>query len=381
MKPRDLIAYSMIFLICIVLTSDIVNYQLTGNHIFVNKSSVSFADSAERCKTQAIQVRDSTNDPQLKSLPEYEKACDSSFVSNMMLFTNMPISVPNAQTYADKMAIRLKEFDKQQISPIVVAEPDSDWGLIDFQEFSRGDYDAWIAAYFQQLKADGVTDNMLGIWIPFPEPQQPYWNNNSNPDDFAHCINRYLGSLRKVFPKAQTGILLDSQATSGDQAPQLLAYTRLIDNSLVDVAGLQGFPWNPPTAEDKRKPITSASVFAPASLLQEVANSLNTKKVLFNIGTYRHRKIDNGGDISITLEDRKKTLDSISHEANLLTTRNYKVIVNIFAQNKYNDKEGIDWSYWDSGNYKNSQQTILFTHFVKTLIDERSSISLFDSRG
>lgn len=381
MRNKDLVIFSSIFLLCVIVTSEIVTYQLTGNHLIGNYVTPLFQSKEVTCTNDPVKSRPTTKDHQLKVISEYEKACGSAFLSDMMLFTNMPISTPDAVAAADKMSARLKEFSQQDISPIVIAEPDSEWGLVDFHEFATGYYDAWVKSYFERLKQNGITDSMMGLWIPFPEPQQPYWNNNGDPDDFSASVNRYFKSLRQYFPQGKTGILLDSQAGETDKAPQLLAYTRLVDNSLVDVAGLQGFPWYPADATSNRSPITSASEFAPASLLDQVAKSLGTKEVLLNIGTYRHKKAEEGGDIAVTTVDRQASLDSIVHEVSILKNEGYKTTVNIFAENKFGNKEGVDWSYWQPGKYKDSEQTSLFTHFVSSIKNGGSDVSLYDSRN
>ncbi|HMI09926.1 MAG TPA: hypothetical protein VK497_06030 [Candidatus Saccharimonadales bacterium] len=379
MKRRDLIVYSILFLVCIGITSEIVTFQLTGNHIFSTNATVAIENKDTAvCSDDAMKERPTTSDPQLKVIAEYEKVCGSAFLDDMMIFTNMPISDPNANAAADMMTARLKDFDKQHITPIVIMEPDSDWGLVDFHEYATGYYDDWMTTYFMRLKSNGITDAMMGLWIPFPEPQQPTWNNSS-PDDFAYSVNRYFKTLRQAFPAGKTGILLDSQVGVSDKASQLLAYTRLIDNSLVDVAGLQGFPWHPPD-DDKRSEITSADEFAPAYLLEEVAKSLDTRDVLLNVGSYRHRKADNGGDIAITTSERRATLNSIVYETSLLRKQNYNVTVNVFAENKFDTKEGVDWSYWITADDESSEQTLLFTSFVHHLKENGSVIGLYDSR-
>jgi hypothetical protein len=379
MKTKDLIIISIIFLSAVVVTSEIVNFQLTGNHLFQRTSDNQIVASKLRCTQQPLIDRGSTADLQLKAVSEYEKACNSSFLDSAMIFTNMPISVPNAQAAADKMTPRLQEFKEHNISPMVIAEPDSDWGLIDFEEFAQGNYDEWTKAYFLKLKENGITDEMLGLWIPFPEPQQDVWNNSTS-DNFAHSVNRYFTIMRGVFPSAKTGILLDSQVGEGNNKTQLLAYTRLVDNSLVNVAGLQGFPWYPIEEGDERSPIVLASQFAPAALVDEMAKSLGTKEVLINTGSFRHRKASNGGDIAVTTSDRTKTLKSISHEVSELRKKNYDVKVNIFTENKLDTKEGVDWSYWQAGKFNESEHTALFTTFIRDIDNTKSKVSIFDAR-
>lgn len=380
MKTKNLIIYNIILFAIVLMTAQIVTYQLTGNFIFQNKPISEPELSVKECTSRPLITRGSTSDPQLKALIEYEEACQSAFVDYMMVFTNMPISTENAQAMADAMAVRLNQFDEASVKPMVIVEPDTEWGLVDFQEYTTGFYDLWINDYFARLKANGISDDQMGIWVPFPEPQQEFWNNNGDPDDFAKSINKYFKSLRTAFPLAETAILLDSQTGETDQAPQLLAYTRLIEDGLVDYAGLQGFPWHPREEGDPRSSVISADVFAPAYLAEEVAKSLGTKKIILNTGSYRHKKADNGGAITITTDEREQTLDSIYTEISLLKDAYYEVTVNIFSENKLETKEGVDWSYWQAGLYEQSDHRSLFTNFVYDLNQKDVKISIYDAR-
>lgn len=381
MRKRDLILYNLLFFAAIIATLEIVTFQLTGTHLYsVGESAETNSASLPKCNNTRSIDRPSTNDPQLKALVEYEEVCQSTFASQLMLFTNMPTNEKEAVELADKMTTRLKAFDKFNVQPLVVVEPDSTLGLIDFQEYARGDYDMWIDAYFARLKQNDITSKQLGMWLPFPEPQQDFWNNNSNPDDFANSINRYFKTLRAHFPEGETAILLDSEVGSEKDASQLVAYTRLIEPKLITSVGLQGFPWHPIEEGDVRKPILSADTFAPAYVLEEVAKSLNTKEVFFNTGTYRHRKVSEGGEMAVATAERKATLDSIAKEAKTIKGAGYSVTVNLFAENKLSAKEGVDWSYWQSGQASNASNAMLFTDFSRSLLQNDIQISLYDSR-
>lgn len=381
MKMKNFIVYNIIFVAFMLFAADVVMYQLTGDHLVKFGSTATVHSESVKCTDTPVATRAPINDPQLKAVPEYEAACGSAFIDDMMLFTNMPVSADDAKKAADAMTVRLQNFKSYGINPIVIAEPDSEWGLIDFHEFATGFYDSFIDTYFARLKQNNIDDASLGTWVPFPEPQQDYWNNASNPDDFANSVNRYFKILRTHFPQGKTAILLDSQTAGSDVAPQLLAYTRLIDNSLVNIAGVQGFPWHPKSNSDKRPAVTSASIFAPASLADEVAKSIGTKEVLLNIGSYRHRKLDNGGTLAVTTTERQQTLSSITAEVKTLRSKGYSVTVNIFAENKFDVKEGVDWSYWPSGQYGTSPHTALFTNFVHDLHQSGAKIGIFDVRS
>ncbi len=364
-----------------LFTSNIVLRQLTGSGLMgAGQSKSDFVNlKSSQCTGVRPEVRLVSTDPQLKAIADYESACESQFITEMMIFTNMPISNEDAVTKATAMASRLREFERFNIKPIVIVEPDSEWGLIDFQEYAQGMYDEWTATYFKQLKVEQISSSQMGTWIPFPEPQQPFWNNNSNPDDFAFSVNRYLKSLKSEYPESKAGILLDSEVGS-DNPSQLVAYTRLIEVDLIDRVGLQGFPWHPTDPDDTRLPITDASSFVPAYMLEEIAKSLKTKDVLINTGTYRHKKMQNGGEIAIPTYKRNETLKSIEKEAVLLEKAGYNVTVNLFAENKLETKEAVDWSYWQPGKTGDSTNTALFTSFVASLKTKDINISIYDSR-
>lgn len=380
MKVRDVLFFTLFFLAAVAFTTEVVSVQLTGKSFFsLPQKDTEVSSEKVVCSNRPVVARSATNDPQLKAIPDYEAACGSRFFDQMMLFTNMPISDNSAIELADSMTKRLKAFSTHGITPIVIVEPDSEWGLVDFHEFATGIYDPWIKTYFKRLASNGVTLDQMGVWIPFPEPQLPTWNNNADPDDFAHSVNRYFRTLRAQYPGANTAILLDSMV--GDEsASQLVAYTRLVDESLVDIAGIQGFPWHPSDEGDTRAAVTSASEFAPAYMLEEVAKSLGTKEVLINTGSYRHRKAENGGEVAIPTAERNQILTSIVYEAHLLKNAGYDVTVNVFAENKLDTKEGINWSYWPAGKNGDSTQTVMFTHFIRQMTDKGVKISLFDSR-
>ena len=380
MKLRNIIVYNIILAIIVVATSQVVTHQLTGSYTFEDKPTANFQRTADKCTDKPLSTRPATTDPQLKVVSEYETACKSAFIDNLMVFTKMPISTQNAEQMADTMTAKLRQFDNFGIKPIIIIEPDSDWGLVDFHEYSTGFYDQWMRDYFARLKTNGIASDQLGIWVPFPEPQQTYWNNNADPDDFALSVNRYFGSLRDAYPKAKTAILLDSQTGETNQAPQLLAYTRLIKDGLVDYAGIQGFPWHPGDPNDKRESVTSAAAFIPASLTEEVAKSLNTNHVFINTGTFRHKKATDGGFITVTTDERQKTLESIRNEVTKLQKDKYDVLLNIFSENKLETKEGVDWSYWQPGLSGQSDHTNLLTTFINELKKDNVAISLYDAR-
>lgn len=381
MRDKDIWTYTLLFLICALFAAEVVLFELTGTGL-VRKSNVTQTTTASvsgGCTDRPSPVRPTSSNDQLKIVQVYEQVCEAEFIDDMMIFTNMPISNEVAVKLADDMTVKLRDFESFNISPILIVEPDSEWGLIDFNEFATGLYDSWIDVYFARLKSNGVTEKQLGLIVPFPEPQQDFWNNNKDPDDFAKSINRYFKIVRKYYPKSRNGILLDSQVSEKDSS-QLIAYTRLIEPNLISTVGLQGFPWHPYAEGDSRASVTTAEKFIPAEMLDEVAQSLGVKDVLMNTGSYRHRRAEDGGNIAIPTQEREAILNTIVQEAKRLKDKNYTVTVNVFAENKLMSTEGVNWSYWDNKNFskETSSHSALFRRFITELKSDDIRISIFD---
>jgi hypothetical protein len=44
----------------------------------------------------------------------------------------------------------------------------------------------------------------METWVPFPESNTPSWNNkDTEPKDFASCVNKYLATVKHYFPAAK----------------------------------------------------------------------------------------------------------------------------------------------------------------------------------
>lgn len=384
MRVRDVVKYTLVFLACVVFATHVATKEITGSSVFARSSSGGVDDAAavKRCGTSGKPPRAYVGtDPQLLAAAEYEDVCSSQFLDYKMIFTNMPANEEESVALANELAVRLKAFASFDIKPIVIIEPETGDGMVGFQEYAKGAYDGRMGAYFAHLKSLGVTDAELGLWVPFPEPQQDVWLNNENPDDFAHSMNRHSAVLRAQFPAAKIGILLDSQVGEIRNAGRLLAYVRLIDKQTVDVVGLQGFPWNPTTDDDPRRPVTRASEFVSARTLDELAKALGAKEVLLNTGTYRHRLMTNGASLTLSQDQRRNALRSIETEVVKLRHQGYDVVVNVFAENKLGAREAVDWSYWQSGRFAESDGgTAMFTDFVHKLKAGGVAVGIYDAR-
>lgn len=324
----------------------------------------------------------------LKALDAYQMACNSFVTKDWMIFTDMPKDANVAKESAKAIAKTIKEFNQAGVSPMVIIEPVSEWGLIDFEEFKSGFYDDWIKTYFATLKAEGITDEMMGTWVPFPEANLPYWNHaNTAPADFAALVNKYLKILKSQFPNAKTGILLNSATYETDDFDwangeyiSLLPYVKDIEDGLVTTFGLQGFPWAP-SKGSSANPIFNAAVFLNYSIAEEAATELGVKNIWLNTGTFKSKyTLDDTKTIEIQASTRADVLNGILEEAEKLKKAGFNVTINLFAEDKSQTTEATDWSYEITDVTNTSTHKAILLSFIKDVYTKGMSLSIYDVR-
>ena len=378
--------------VCSIFSVDVVARAMTGESLMPRIAAFTRApqvtvDNSFRCSdNKPIAGLEQTRDPQLRKLAEYQQLCHSAVASTVMIFTDMPNSEATAQAAATKMAATLKEFNKYHVTPLVIAEPVTTWGDIDFEEFTAGFYDKWIDAYFKALRAQGITTQQMGIWVPFPEANLPYWNrNNAKPKDFATMVNKYLGAAHKHFPGVQASVMLNSATYDADDFDwangeylSLIPYVKDIQKGLVQSFGLQGFPWLP-NARQSGPGILDAGEFLNHKLAKEAADTLGVKKIWFNTGTFGLKYADDvGKQVSLDPSRRTDVLNSILAQAQTLKKEGYQISINLFSQNKSQTAEATDWSYFATNTINTSSNSPVFANFAARLHQERIELWLFD---
>jgi len=372
-----------------IFSSAMVYQFMTGNKPLSilkqigHKEKVANVTTANCSTAKAIDLKDAKAAPLVK-LAVYQQACHSYVTGTVMVFMSMPATTDQAVAYAKEDAVTLKDYAKHNVRPLVIAEPtDKSGAQLDFALAANGSYNAATTTYFNELKAEGITDSQLGIWTPFPEANLPYWKNNE-PQYFAPATNNYLTILRAAFPTAQTSVMLNSATyetsdfnwENGDYA-SLTPFIKGIKPGLVDYAGLQGFPWL--ARQGGTGAILNAAEFLNPELLKEMADSLGTKKVWFNTGTFQAKyALDPEAKVTMTPERRKAVLTTVNDQALLMQKQGYQVAVNIFAQDKSKDSEETDWSYWQGNLPFNSTSTPVITDFIGQLNQEKIDFWLFD---
>jgi len=392
MKKRHIICYSAIFLALSLFSFNITLSALANRNIgtlasMLTAKAASLPSPSVCTNENRIDNLSDITTAGLRELNQYQNICGSFVANHMMLLTSMPNSTKNAIELADSMAATLKTYSEYGVSPIVMVEPVTSWGLVDFSEYESGFYDDWISAYFKELKLQGLTDSQMGTWVPFPEANLPYWNTaNTTASDFGVIVSKYLEALEGYFPNAQGSILLSSATYTdtnfswqNENYASLLPYITNIEPGLVDSVGLQGFPWMPPEGSTAA-PITNANTFLNIKQATSMADALKTKEIWFNTGTFSTAYAQSPNSIVfVDASTRLQILDSIISEASIAKSKGYDVSINLFAQDQSNTKEAIDWSYWHSEADESNIQADAMKSFIQGVYSHGIQLSIFDN--
>jgi hypothetical protein len=263
-------------------------------------------------------------------------------------------------------------------------EPSTDNGTnLDLTAYQAGDYDAALDAYFGDLKADGVTDAMMGMWVIIPEGNIPVWTS-VNPSIYSADVVKTIQFQKKYFPSSLSAIMLDSEtypsasSWSNGAYVSLLPYVQNIPKGLVNSFGLQGFPWAPP-ANQAGSSSFDPSVYLPASLASAAANSLGANNVWLNTGTFNLMYAQNSSEtVTAQPTQRQAMLNGVLVQAKLLQAKGFDVDIHLFAQNKANTSEGTDWSYWNNVP-EDEPGTQVLTTFIRESAEADIPLWLFDT--
>lgn len=320
----------------------------------------------------------------LHRLAEYQNMCGSFVTDQMMYFTGFPDSDRRAINLANAVAGQIKEFHRHGISPIVILEPTTETGgYVRLSKIASGQYDRQLDTFFAQLKRAGVTAEMLGIWVPYPEINIPEWDAKGfAPGDFSTIVNGFFGIMRKHYPGAKGSILMNAASFDPsdkdyehDQYISFNQYISGIRPGTVQSFGIQGFPYKPPSGDPDRSAMTTNKFLHP-ELAVQAAKSMGATSVWFNTGSFASM-YHGTGKITSSPEERASVLNGILAEAEKIREQGFAVSINIFAENKADTSEDIDWSYGNLSNTANRHRTVLFDFITRTT-DLGIGLSLFN---
>lgn len=323
----------------------------------------------------------SNSNPTLKKLAEYEAVCQSTVNDQAMIFAPMPVTEQDAAQFATTMADNLRAFASVKMTPLVVFEPTTNSPTI-IADIRAYTYDSVFTSYFQALKAAGITDDMMGTWVLFPEANTPTWHNTSA-GDFAANVTKLAKLQKSYFPTSKTSLLLNNQTYASDSSDHgeyksLLPYLKDISKGLIDSFGYQAFPYTSLVQNNFGDGRLQPTHFLPTNLAQEAAKQLGVKDVWLNSGTFGRKVIDQNRTVDLSMARRAMILRGIVAQAFVLKQSGLRVSLNLFAQNKLATVERTDWSYWPAGQYQNSDGATLFRQLVHNLRDNHISLSLYD---
>lgn len=388
MNRKELLVVNVIILVLVVSFGWIAFRLSINQNPFAAPTSETSSQATKQantnCSKQAPLAFSPAADPNLERLAAYQDVCKSFVTNKLMVFTAFSQDRASAAANATSMAAKLKLFYQAHVTPLVVVEPYISDQAMSYDSYLAGDYDDGMAYYFAMLKQDGVTDAMMGTWVPFPESNTPSWNNkDTEPHDFALCVNKYLALLKQYFPNAQGSILLDATTydpndvnwENGDYI-SLSPYVDAIDHNLVTSVGIEGFPWIS-NAQQPRRTIFSASEYLQPDLAIGMAQVLRTRDIWVNTGTFASKYTnDPNKRVTISVTQRKALLDDILQT--VLNMRDYqenqyRVSINLFSEDKSNTTEATDWSY-----FQDSDSQAILKQFLTDAASDDIPVSISD---
>jgi hypothetical protein len=313
---------------------------------------------------------------QLRKLAEYETLCGSGSITRASFFLGTPTTLDQAVSEASWAATVLKEFSRLGISPVVFFEPASNGNILNLNELANGAYDAVLSAYFESIKSQGVSGEMMGVWVPLPEGNIPVWKN-TDPAIFASAVTRIVQLQKTHIPGSKAAVMLESRSYpsgntwAGGSYKSLLPYVQPIPKGLIDSFGLQGFAWPPTSSGDV--PQLDPNLFLRTDLAAEAARSLGVQHVWFNTGTFGlSYVVSRSSPYTLSPQQRQEVLNGILAQANKLRSQGFSLSIHLFNQDKSATAEGIDWSYWD-GNTPHSGDA---ANVLKTFIHDCLAVGI-----
>lgn len=387
MKKKEIILVN-VFLAFLIVSFGWLVFKLSVNQSPLQptqrQSEPKQANKLEACTKSAPLKIDANDEPHLKRLNDYQSVCSSFVTNKLMIFTSFSENPAAAEANAAAMADTLKKFHRAGVSPIVIAEPYINDQAMSYKAYLAGTYDSGMDHYFKKLKAAGITDEMMGTWVPFPESNTPSWNNkDTEPRDFAYCVNKYLSLLKQYFPKAKGSILLNATTYDPDDINwengdyiNLSEYLHAVDKDLISSFGIQGFPWVS-NAQQQRRTIFKASEFLQPDFAIGAAQILRTRDIWINTGTFASKYTnDPNKTVHLSLNERKALLNGILEVAKNIREyqeNEYRISINLFSEDKSNTTEATDWSY-----FQDVESKTVLREFLAKADELEIPISLYD---
>ncbi|HEX8182717.1 MAG TPA: hypothetical protein VF575_03895 [Candidatus Saccharimonadales bacterium] len=322
--------------------------------------------------------------PELRKLAEYEQLCGGAVASKVSFFVPTPSTVEQAHTSAAGIAGVLKAFARAGVAPLVFMEPNDLQGAkLDLRAYGSGAYDGAVDTYFKALQSAGVTSTEMGTWVFLPEGNLPVWST-TDPTIYAQVVTRTASSLKQHFPGSQAALMLDGKTypvgeTWGQGSyASLVPYVRSIPKGLIDSFGIQGFPWAGP-ANQPPSTLYDPKIFLRSDLAVEAARYLGVNAIWLNSGTFgRIYAGQPKATVSMVAADRQIMLKGITQQAILTKAQGFTVAIHVFAENKADLSEGIDWSYWHSPG-DNAASAAAFSSFAADTTAAGIGIWLYDT--
>ena len=377
-KPKNILfAIGSMLAITAIVAGSIITIQAArdAQGKYIKECDCDFASTNPSLPNKSA----STNN-QVKKIAFYDDLYERPLSGQAMIFASLSDVPANITSTATFIKNQIDTHKAYGVKLILILEP----GVLSFDRIAAGDFNSSFDSLHLQLKNLGVSDDDMGLVVPFPEfnlpsapnPDSPWNNPNWDETNFGLMFNNYSQSLTKYFPTAKITVLPNAKSFNqvadggAGRYRSFLGMFSKIDKKYVYSVGVQGFPWYYRGGPDKEE---NPSNFLQTALLKEAADYLKVNNVWFNTGSVK-AIIKNTGSgpyqYDVPVADRAALLTNSAIVQTELAKQGYQTMVNIFIENKITTEKtnfGFDTSNDDRE---------MFVKYICDLEKARIKISL-----
>lgn len=291
--------------------------------------------------------------PEPTQIPELEV---NEIVDSNMVFMAIPLNeqmaAEQAERFIEKFNTLKNDHNKQGI---YIFETNTE---VSWREILNGKYDKFIKSMFEQIKEKLGYQDYQGLIVPFPEPNEPIWNNaDLTPAEISKLSNNFATLMHLVLENFRIGTLLNTETyldhdwAKGNYG-DLTAFTSELDKTQFVIQGYQGFAW---IDKDTGKFMSDPNIFLNQDVILRSLNGSPLLEAWINTGIPKQVRLTSGKIVTLSFEQRLDVFKLMIENFKILTNNNIELTVNLFVEDKLDgpndNSEGINWS-WDPRELK-----------------------------
>lgn len=291
--------------------------------------------------------------PEPTQIPELEV---NEIVDSNMVFMAIPLNEQmageQAERFIEKFNTLKNDHNKQGI---YIFETNTE---VSWREILNGKYDKFIKSMFEQIKDKVGYQDGLGLIVPYPEANEPIWNNaDLTPAEISTLTNNFADIMHPILGNLRIGTLWNTKTYpthdwANGNYEDLTAFSSILDKSHNVIQGFQGFVW---IDRDTDVLLSDPNILFNPNIILKSLNYSQLHEAWINTGIPKRVKLTSGEVVELSFVQRLDVFKLMVENFKILTNNHIDLTVNIFVEDKLDgpndNSEGIDWS-WDPRELK-----------------------------